>query len=188
MKQVYGIVVLSLMAWPAQAEEGMQGVAKIDGVTTLVEAAKATMKNAEGEQIGTVRFTPGPHGLLAEVEVKDLTPGWHAIHVHETGDCSDEGFKASGGHANPGGHDHGFMMKEGVHAGDMPNLWAHTDGSAKAQLPLHGARLSGENGLLDKDGAAVIIHAGVDDYKTQPSGDAGDRIACGVIERVVTHK
>jgi Cu-Zn family superoxide dismutase len=115
------------------------------------------------------------------VEATGLTPGWHAIHVHEKGDCSSKDFNSAGAHANPQQHAHGALDKEGMHAGDMPNVWAHADGVSKSQFFLHGVRLKGDAGLLDEDGAAVVIHASADDHSSQPSGAAGDRVACGVI-------
>lgn len=144
-----------------------------------VEEALAVIHDAQSHKTGLVEFSEGHHGLLATIEMHGLTPGWHAIHVHATGDCSGEGFTSTGGHATTDSHGgHGFMDHTGLHAGDMPNIWAHADGRARAQTFLHDVTL-GE--LMDADGAAVIVHADADDYSSQPSGSAGKRVACGVI-------
>jgi superoxide dismutase, Cu-Zn family len=150
------------------------------------EGTIAMLKNNKGENTGHVIFSEGPNGLLADIVVEKLTPGWHAIHVHETGTCNKADFTDSGPHAaNEHAehcHAHGFLVEGGMHKGDMPNIWAHEDGRARAQAFLHNVTLRGEkNALLDEDGAAVIVHAQADDYKSQPSGNAGDRVACGVI-------
>lgn len=140
--------------------------------------AKAIVENNNKNPIGHVTLEQGSNGVLASIVVKNISEGWHAIHVHETADCSGEGFKTAGGHAKGAHKHHGFAEGEGMHAGDMPNIWAHKDGTAKAQAFLYGVKLTD---LLDEDGAAVIIHAAKDDYKSQPSGAAGPRIACGVL-------
>ncbi len=148
-----------------------------DKIATKADAT-AVLSDARGTSNGTVTFTEGPAGLLATIEVNGLTPGWHAIHVHEKADCTAPDFKSTGNHAAPIKHKHGYMIKGGMHAGDMPNIWVRDDGIAKAQAFMPGIFLKT---LLDKDGAAVIIHAKADDYTTQPTGDAGDRISCGPI-------
>ncbi len=143
------------------------------------DTAKAILKNADYKAIGHVKFEQGSNGVLVGISAQNISEGWHAIHVHEIGDCSGEGFKSTGGHAaGAHSHHHGFMEGKGLHAGDMPNIWAHADGSSKAQAFLHDVKLTD---LLDEDGAAVIIHENADDYASQPSGAAGARIACGVI-------
>lgn len=145
-----------------------------------VAKASAVLKNAEGKENGSVTFEHGDEGLLVTVEATGLSEGWHAIHVHEKGECVGD-FTGAGSHANPEKHDHGILTAKGMHVGDMPNIYAHADGAAKAQFFLDEAKLSGKEGLLDKDGAAVIVHEKADDYKTQPTGDAGPRVLCGVL-------
>lgn len=140
--------------------------------------ARADLKNAEGQGAGTVTLTEGPNGLLADIALNGIAAGWHAVHIHETGDCGADGFTSAGGHASHG-EAHGFMVENGMHPGDMPNLWAHADGTVQAQYFLPGLKLAQ---LLDADGAAVIVHADSDDYRGQPSGNAGERIACGVLK------
>ena len=142
--------------------------------------ATANLVDANNKPVGTAKLTQTPHGVLIAVELHDLKPGIHAIHLHETGKCEAPAFKTAGGHFNPGKKQHGFMTADGAHAGDMPNLDVPADGKLKAEL------LAGDAtrvALLDADGAAVVIHAKADDYKSQPAGDAGDRVACGVIQK-----
>ncbi len=150
-----------------------------------ITGANAEIRNLSGESIGRMAITQGANGVMARIEVEKLSPGWHAIHIHEVGNCEGEGFKAAGGHANGDthahhlGNQHGFLTGDTRHLGDMPNIWAHKDGIAKVEYYLPDVTI---NALLDEDGASVIIHENADDYKTQPSGGSGARIACGVLQ------
>jgi Cu-Zn family superoxide dismutase len=159
-------MLLSAAAWPAAAQ-----------------TAKAALKNLDGKDVGTVTLTETPHGVLLSLSVKGLPPGEHAFHVHAVGKCEPP-FTSAGGHFNPGGKKHGMMAPEGQHAGDMPNL--HIPASGELAVEVQNAAITLEKGkpnsVLDADGSTVIIHAGKDDYKTDPAGDSGGRIVCGVIE------
>lgn len=145
--------------------------------------AEATFMSAEGEEVGTATFTQTPNGVLIEIDVTDLPEGEHGFHIHETGECdASDGFMSAGGHY-AAGMEHGFKVEGGPHPGDMANVFVQDDGSL--QTAAFNDRVSiedGENPLMDDDGSAIMIHSGADDYESQPSGDAGDRIACGVIE------
>jgi Cu-Zn family superoxide dismutase len=147
------------------------------------QTATAALKNAEGNNIGTVTLTQTPHGVLLALTAKGLPPGEHAFHVHAVGKCEPP-FTSAGGHFNPDGHKHGMMAPEGQHAGDMPNL--HIPASGEIAVEVQNAAITLEKGkpnsVFDADGSAIVIHAGKDDYKTDPTGDAGGRIACAVIE------
>jgi len=139
------------------------------------------LKDLKGKLVGTVLLVETPHGLLVRGTLSGLPPGTHAIHFHETGKCEPP-FKSAGGHFNPTHRMHGFMDPAGPHAGDLPNLVVPKDGRLDFELFADGLTLSpGPNTVLDADGTALVIHAKSDDYRTQPSGDSGDRIACGVI-------
>lgn len=147
------------------------------------QSASAPLKNADGKEVGSVNLTQTQQGVLINVSVKGLPPGEHAFHVHAVGKCEPP-FTSAGGHFNPGAKKHGMMAAEGQHAGDMPNL--HIPQSGELTVEILNANITLEKGkpnsVYDTDGSAVIVHAGKDDYKTDPTGDAGGRIACGVIE------
>jgi Cu-Zn family superoxide dismutase len=147
------------------------------------QSASAPLKNAEGKEVGSVNLTQTNQGVLINVAVKGLPPGEHAFHVHAVGKCEPP-FTSAGGHFNPANHKHGMMSPEGQHAGDMPNL--HIPQSGDLTVEILNTNITLEKGkpnsVYDADGSAVIVHAGKDDYKTDPTGDAGGRIACGVIQ------
>lgn len=149
------------------------------------ESASASMIDTEENDVGTVTFEATPSGmLLVTVEMTDLPPGPHGFHVHETGECdASGGFESAGGHY-AGDKEHGVMSENGPHPGDFPNVTVSETGVLKVAFFTDRLSLgdSGENPLMDEDGSAVVVHAGQDDYESQPSGDAGDRIACGVIK------
>jgi Cu-Zn family superoxide dismutase len=118
------------------------------------------------------------------VTVSGVTPGNHGFHVHLAGKCEGPDFKSAGGHFNPGAKEHGLESPKGAHAGDMPNLSVGADGTGKAEFVAHGTTLeAGAGSLFQKDGTALVLHAAADDMKSDPAGNAGGRIACGVIER-----
>ena len=155
------------------------------GSTGAVAAdAVAQMKNADGESIGTVEFTATPSGALHVVwQLEGIPEGVHGVHVHETGDCSAPDFMSTGGHL-AGSASHGVLAEGGPHPGDFPNAHVGADGVLAVEyfndlLSLEG---DGDGVMLDADGAGVIVHSGPDDYASQPSGEAGSRIACGVVE------
>lgn len=145
--------------------------------------ARATLTGSDGTPFGTAELTAVPNGVLIRLDLSGLPPGEHAVHFHETGVCdAADGFASSGGHFGPGGTAHGFLSPGGPHAGDMPNQVAGPDGTLRATLVNPNVRLDdGPTGLLDADGSALVIHEGADDYRSQPSGDAGGRLACAVI-------
>lgn len=149
----------------------------------VAQSASAPLKNADGKEVGSANLTQTPHGVLINVSVKGLPPGEHAFHVHAVGKCEPP-FTSAGGHFNPASKKHGMMAPEGQHAGDMPNL--HIPQSGDLTVEVLNTNITLEKGkpnsVYDADGSAVIIHAGKDDYKTDPTGDAGGRIACGVIQ------
>ncbi|MEM7458388.1 MAG: superoxide dismutase family protein [Pseudomonadota bacterium] len=137
---------------------------------------------ADGAIIGTLNILDGPHGLLIEATVAPggLAPGWHGLHLHQVGDCSDIGtFKMSGGHVGKIENGHGLLNPLGPEAGDVPNIWAAADGSAGYEA-FTDLITSAE--LADEDGTALIIHQNRDDHLTQPIGGAGPRVACAVIK------
>jgi Cu-Zn family superoxide dismutase len=147
------------------------------------QSAKAALKDAEGKDVGSATLTETPHGVLVALAIKGIKPGEHAFHVHAVGKCEPP-FTTAGGHFNPGGKKHGIEAAEGAHAGDMPNL--HVLASGELMVEVLNTAITTEKGkpnsVFKPDGTALVIHAGKDDYKSDPAGNAGDRIACGVIE------
>ena len=151
-----------------------------------VKPAHANIVNAQGTQIGTAKFTVAANGVKVSVKVSRLTPGEHGIHIHSVGKCEGPAFSSAGGHFNPNNSHHGIhnLKDPKPHAGDMPNLTAEQNGRASASFILAGATLDdGANSLFHEGGTALVIHAKADDLMSDPSGNSGDRIACGVIEK-----
>ncbi len=165
---------------------GLVAAAGIAAFSLSVQAqtptAKASLKDATGKDVGSVQLVQTPHGVLLKMSLKGAVPGEHAFHIHAVGKC-EAPFTSAGGHFNPASKKHGMEATEGSHAGDMPNLHIPANGELTIEIANNMVSLvKGQpNSLFDADGSALVIHAGVDDYKTDPTGNAGDRIACGVI-------
>jgi superoxide dismutase, Cu-Zn family len=149
------------------------------------QGATATFIGVEGQQIGTANLLPTPHGVLIEVEVRELPPGEHGFHIHQKGVCDPATkFNSAEGHFASHGEKHGYMTEGGPHTGDMPNQFVGQDGVLRAHVLHQNVTLgSGEGTLFGPDGTSLVIHAKADDYSGQPAGNAGDRIACAVINR-----
>jgi superoxide dismutase, Cu-Zn family len=166
--------------------------------------ARAAITDARGKAVGRVTLTQMPKGVLIRAELADLPPGWHGLHVHEIGECAPP-FSSAGAQGNAGGEKHG-LIDGSRHAGDLPNVHVDADGRAMAEMITPDLALSeatatgsgivdqmvravrnavgvGTVNLLDANGSAIVVHAKADDYRTDPAGDSGDRIACGVITR-----
>ena len=149
------------------------------------EIRMVNMMDINGAAMGTIRLSETANGVTFDLALSGLKPeGEHAFHVHEVGKCEpEENFKTAGGHYNPTGHAHGMKHPEGSHAGDMPNLKPNDKGKIAVAIVNTKVTLGdGDTSVFDEDGSSIIIHAGADDHMSQPSGAAGDRIACGVIE------
>ncbi len=146
------------------------------------DPAKAELRNAQGEKVGSATLTAGRRGVTIALQVSNLPPGRHGFHIHAVGKCDPPGFTSAGGHFNPHGKKHGLKSPAGPHAGDLPNLMVGPDGSAKVKVvAAHVVLGAGTQSLFHPDGTALVIHADPDDEKTDPTGNAGARIACGVI-------
>ena len=144
------------------------------------DAARAEMAARSGSTVsGTVTFTPVAGGLQVNAVLAGLTPGEHGFHIHEVGDCSAADASSAKGHFNPTSKEHGHHGGNARHAGDMPNLLANAQGQSSFSAKVMGLELSGNTGIL---GRSVVIHADPDDYKSQPAGNSGKRVACGVVK------
>jgi Cu-Zn family superoxide dismutase len=146
--------------------------------------ARAELRDSDGNGVGHAVFVEEAGGVRITVEVEDLPPGEHGLHLHDVGDCTSPDFKGAGGHFNPGGKAHGHDNPDGHHAGDLPNLVVGEDCTGRLTVLNPDVTLmKGKvHSLFDDDGTAVVIHAGPDDQVSDPSGNSGARIACGIVE------
>lgn len=146
--------------------------------------ARAELKDSQGQTIGTAELTDVSSGVLVRLMLTKAPAGVHGLHLHQVGKCDGPKFDSAGPHVNPAKTQHGFQNPQGPHRGDAPNLHVPSNGALEVEFLVAEASLgAGANSLLDADGAALVLHASADDYKTDPSGNSGDRIACGAVTR-----
>jgi Cu-Zn family superoxide dismutase len=162
------------------------GVGMVSGSAQTKAAKKKTveLKDAKGSDVGTATIVSKGPGVEVKLDLKNLPPGVHAVHFHQKAMCEPPDFKSAGGHFNPTGKQHGFDNPQGHHAGDMMNFTVKEKGTAKATVKDDDVVLgtgSEANSLLSNGGSSIMVHAKADDDKTDPSGNSGDRIACGPI-------
>lgn len=176
---------IALIPFSGFAQTAAPETASAESATSTTEApagaaqAAAVLKSADGSERGSVTLSDTPSGALHVIlHLSSLPDGPRAVHIHETGKCEGPSFESAGGHLS-GGKSHGALHPEGMHLGDMPNIDVADGGAVNQELFLDGVKLAD---VMDDDGGAFIVHAGADDYVSQPSGNAGDRIACGVFE------
>ena len=172
--RMIAIVITVLLGWHGR------------GLGGETSSTKVKMVNTNGQEVGEAALTQTPQGVLIRLSLPQkaarITPGTHAFHIHEVGKCEPP-FKSAGEHFNPRGRKHGFLEAGGGHGGDLPNIYVPESGPLTTEFMAPQLSLKqGKNNLLDADGSALVIHARGDDYKTDPAGESGDRIACGVIE------
>jgi Cu-Zn family superoxide dismutase len=151
---------------------------------STMQSAHADIVNAQGQEIGTATLAQSNGGVRIDLDLIKLPPGVHAIHIHTAGKCEGPDFMTAGGHFNPDMKKHGKDNRDGPHAGDLLNITVAANGSAKTSLVAPNVTLSsGPNSLFHEGGSAIVIHEKEDDYKTDPAGNSGARIACGVIRK-----
>jgi Cu-Zn family superoxide dismutase len=151
-----------------------------------VKKQAVELKDAKGSSVGTVTIKPLGKGVEVKLDVKNLSPGEHALHFHQNAKCDPPDFKSAGPHFNPDQKEHGFLNPKGHHNGDMANFTVKSNGTAKATIKNADVVLatgSEPNSLFANGGTSLMIHAKADDMKTDPAGNSGDRIACGVITK-----
>lgn len=158
------------------------------GCTSLgeVPTAKlglARLQNANGLPTGSAVLAAAGERVTITVAAAGLPQGQHGLHLHTAGKCEAPGFASAGAHLNPGGHQHGSANPQGSHLGDLPNLGIDSSGAGTLTAELEATRAEAEAALFDADGTAIVIHAAPDDYRTDPTGGSGARIACGVLSR-----
>ena len=146
--------------------------------------AAVDLQNAKGEVIGSASFWEDSSGVKIAAQVKGAPPGVHGFHIHAVGKCEPPAFTTASGHFNPGGKKHGMKSQDGPHAGDLPNIIVGADGGGRIEFTTRLVSLgTGPTSLFDADGSALVLHADPDDEKSDPTGNAGGRIGCGVIRK-----
>jgi Cu-Zn family superoxide dismutase len=148
------------------------------------KAVKVELHDGQGSSVGTAELSSTPQGVKINLNLKNLSPGEHAIHVHSAAKCEGPAFTTAGGHLNPDMKHHGLMNPEGPHAGDMPNFTVSADGTAKTTVVAPGVTMGDDpHSVFTGGGTALVIHAMADDMKSDPAGNSGARVACGVISK-----
>lgn len=196
---LFGLSAINACAPAVEEEENAEVESlmsnKEEEASTLAEASiqlaqdyydsiHAVLINQEGDRVGVASFTETSEGVEIELDGWDLPPGEHGFHIHENGSCEVPSFESAGGHFNPTDAQHGFDNPKGPHAGDLPNVEVDENGRVHAKVlgEMLSIQEGAKNTIVIDGGTSIMLHAGPDDYISQPAGDSGDRIACGTIQ------
>jgi Cu-Zn family superoxide dismutase len=181
MKPVFApVLALTLVLAACQG----QTLGNTEQAVPAQELATADLSDSDGNKLGIVTLFRADSTASLEVDLQGIEPGTKAFHLHSVGACEGPDFTSAGGHLNPEGKAHGKLSDGGKHLGDLPNLDISDDGSVRVTIKIEGAAGEIVNAIQDEDGTAVMVHAGPDDYKSDPAGAAGPRIACGVLRPI----
>jgi len=172
------LIIIILITWTISESKNIS-------VNSFNETLTIEFFNKEGGDIGSAHLIEDKDGVRLQLSLYDLSPGEHGFHVHEVGECKKPDFNSAGGHFNPAEKQHGFENPAGYHSGDLENIIADQDGNVNSEVVLSHVTLKEgeEHSLLDLDGSSIVIHQFLDDYKSDPSGNSGLRMACGVINK-----
>jgi len=183
-KLLVSTLFVSVLAGSALADDAKDKPAAPAKKAPAAKPVTVKLSDAKGKSVGTATLSADPGGVKIALKVKGLTPGDHAIHIHQTAKCDAPDFKSAGGHFNPDNKKHGSANPDGAHAGDMPNFVVDAKGGSAATVVAPGVTLDdGPHSVFTGGGTALVIHDKADDLKTDPAGAAGDRIACGLIAK-----
>jgi Cu-Zn family superoxide dismutase len=168
--------------FPALTALALVGCTTVDALPSD-RVGETTLLFANGLPAGTVQLLSNGQTVTVAIAAAGMAPGEHGFHLHTTGKCTAPDFTSAGGHLNPGNKTHGSMSPGGKHLGDMPNLTIGANRTGSTEVQLEGNASDVLEDIFEADGTAVVIHAGPDDYRSDPAGDAGARVACGVLKR-----
>lgn len=185
MKPLTLTLIIAVLCWGAAGAQNQRPAGTAG--TRPAPSASANLVDAEGRSVGQATFQQTPHGVLVKLDLKNATPGVHGVHIHDVGRCDRPSFESAGGHFNPTNRKHGFLNPQGPHAGDLPNIDVPSTTQHSVEYFLPDITLdAGPQTLIDSNGSSIVMHAHIDDYRTDPAGESGDRLACGSIVRSET--
>lgn len=179
----YGILLPMLLMAACASKQDVQSMGKFGGAPPSL-IVSSDLRTPGGETLGQANVSQEPDGAWVSVTIKGLPQGEYAVHLHAVGLCQGPDFESAGPHFNPASKQHGSANPQGPHGGDLPNISVGADGKGRMEALLPGLQLrGGATPLLGAQGAAIVVHSGPDDYRSDPAGNSGSRIACGVLAK-----